>query len=347
MVTMSDVARVAKVSATTVSHVINQTRKVEPETERAVREAIEATGYFEDGIARSLRTGTTQTIGLAMSAISNPYFSDVVHSIERNASLAGYSLLLADTHDDPQRENKAITDLLSHRVDAMIVAPSIAAGKSLDALVRRGIPTVLIDRVPVEKRPGIDAIGVFNEEPNAQLVDHLASHGHTRIATITSSPNLVTTTERLAGYYRGLERNGLAIDRDLVQVGHHDVEDSTSAALAALLRLADPPTAIVMGNNQVTIGTMAAMQSRGIQVPDDIALVAFDDFVWASLFRPRLTAIAQPVDELGSTAVKMLFERLESRSLPPRHVRLETTLHIRESCGEHPPAREAAATSGS
>jgi LacI family transcriptional regulator len=339
MVTMSDVARVANVSATTVSHVINKTRKVEPETERAVREAIESTGYFEDGIARSLRKGTTRTIGLAMSAISNPYFSDVVHSIERNVSHAGYSLLLADTHDDPDRERKAVRDLMSHRVDAMVVAPSIAAGATLDALVKREIPTVLIDRVPLETRPGVDAIGVYNEEPNAELVDHLAGHGHTRIATITSSANLITTSERLSGYQIGMERNGLALDPDLVQIGRHDIEDTTDEALERLLRLPEPPTAIVMGNNQVTISTMSAMQRRGIRIPEDIALVAFDDFVWASLFSPRLTAVSQPVDELGSRATEMLFERLANRDLPPRHLRLATQLNIRESCGCPPDAR--------
>ena len=157
MVTMSDVARVAQVSATTVSHVINQTRKVDPETEKAVRDAIELTGYFGDGIARSLRKGTTETIGLAMSAISNPYFGDVVHAIERRISGAGYTLLLVDTHDESERERRVVRDLMSHRVDAMILAPSDDSDSLLDALSKRGIPTVLIDRVPARTRAGMDA----------------------------------------------------------------------------------------------------------------------------------------------------------------------------------------------
>jgi len=330
---MADVARVANVSATTVSHVVNKTRKVQPETERAVLEAIEATGYAGDGIARSLRTGTTKTIGLAMSAISNPYFGDLVHSIERNVTRAGYSLLLADTHDDAVREKRAIKDLLSHRVDAMIVAPSADPGPMLDRMAKREIPTVLIDRVPSELRPGVDAIGVVNDEPNARLVDHFAQLGHTRIATITSNPHLTTTIERLEGYRTGMRRNGLEVDPELVQVGDGASPEAMTRAISSLLDLSRPPTAIVMGNNQVTIGAMGALRRRGLEVPRDIAIACFDDFAWADLFHPRLTAISQPIDALGSQAVSMLLERLGDRAIAPRHRRLEPTLQHRESCG--------------
>jgi LacI family transcriptional regulator len=333
MVTMSDVARIAGVSASTVSHVINKTRKVDPDTEQAVLAAIESTGYWGDGIARSLRKGTTDTIGLAMSAISNPYFGEVVHAIERNISKAGYSLLLADTHDDPAREKRAVHDLLSHRVDAMIVAPSSDPRAILDILSKRSIPTVLIDRVPEEARPGMDAIGVVNDEPNAQLVDHLASHGHTRIATITSRPGLATTTERLHGYWIGIERNDLPLDTSLVRVGDDGTGHAAQRAVDELLALPDPPTALIMGNNQVTIATMAALRDRSLNIPSDIALVTFDDFPWADLFHPRLTAMSQPVDDLGAQAVEMLLQRLRQRELPSRHVRLDPIFMHRESCG--------------
>lgn len=333
MVTMADVARVANVSATTVSHVLNKTRKVQPATVIAVLAAVESTGYSGDGIARSLRKGTTETIGLAMSAISNPYFGDLVHAIERNVTDAGYSLLLADTHDDPVREQRAISDLLSHRVDAMIVAPSADPMTMLDKLAKREIPTILIDRVPAKQRTGVDAIGVVNDEPNARLVDHFARFGHRRIATITSSPHLTTTIERLDGYWAGIRRNALPADTELVQVGEPGSEPAMDRAVAALLELPSPPTAIIMGNNQVTIGAMRALRTRGLEVPRDIAIACFDDFAWADLFHPRLTAISQPVDQLGSQAVSMLLERLHDRRLAPRHRRLVPTIRHRESCG--------------
>lgn len=333
MVTMSDVARAANVSTTTVSHVINKTRTVLPETEKAVRAAIEVTGYAGDEIARSLRKGKTDTIGLAMSAISNPYFGDVVHAIERTASEAGYSLLLADTHDDPERERRAVTDLLSRRVDAMIVAPSADPTAMLAQLARRAVPTVLIDRVPDETRPGMDAIGVINDEPTASLVDHLASHGHRRIATIISRPGLTTTEERLDGYRTGLARNGLRPDPQLVQTGLDSDGDHTAEGVRRLLQLPEPPTAIVLGNNQVTISTMAALRALRLEVPGDMALAVFDDFPWADFFHPRLTAISQPVDELGQGAVTLLLDRMRDHDLPARHIRLAPTLARRESCG--------------
>lgn len=333
MVTMRDVAQVAQVSSTTVSHVINKSRHVDPATTRAVLAAIETTGYAGDGIARSLRKGTTQTIGLAMSAISNPYFGEVVHAIERAVSERGFSLLLADTHDDPPRERRAVGDLISHRVDALVLAASAAPGASLDLVEKRGIPAVLIDRVPHEKRPGVDAIGVINYEPTAQLVDHLVGHGHRRVATITSTPGLSTTDERLAGYREGLLRNGLLQDPELEQVGDDEHGQPVDDAVERLLALADPPTAMILGNNQVTIGTMAALRRRKLDVPADIALATFDDFPWADLFHPRLTAISQPVQELGEQATSMLFERLSDRNLPPRHRRLAPTFIQRNSCG--------------
>lgn len=329
---MSDVGRVAKVSASTVSHVINKTRKVDPATEKVVLAAIESTGYWGDGIARSLRKGTTQTVGLAMSAISNPYFGALVHAIERNVSAAGYSLLLADTHDDPAREFRAVKDLLSHRVDAVIVAPSADSGAALDLVARRGVPLVLIDRALPVLRPGMDSIGVVNDEPNAKLVDHFARLGHTRIATITGKPGLSTTVERLDGFTRGISRNGLLYDPDLIK-SYRDEEGSVDEALRELFALSSPPTAVIMGNNLVTISAMRGLRKLGLEVPRDIPIACFDDFEWADVFHPRLTAVSQPVDEIGSRAVAMLLERLLDQSLPSRHERIEPQLFHRESCG--------------
>src|SRR4029077_18350740 len=168
--TMADVAQAAGVSTSTVSHVLNSTRKVSEPTERAVREAIKATGYTHERIARSLATGRTRTIGLAMSAISNPYFAELAHAIEQEAADAGYSLLLADTHDDPERELRATRDLLSRRVDGVILAPSAEPAAALDLLRKRGIPVVLIDRfAPVE----LDQIATENVASTARLVEHL------------------------------------------------------------------------------------------------------------------------------------------------------------------------------
>ncbi len=328
MVTMSDVARVAGVSATTVSHVVNKSRRIDPATERLVQDAIETTGYVNDRVARSLRTGKTKTIGLAVSAISNPYFGDVVHAIEKRVTANGHSLLLADTHDEPVYELRAVTDLLAHRPDGLLIAPSSDAHEALSRIARRRIPTVLIDRVaPDIGSWRFDAVGVENVEPTAQLVEHLLELGHRRIGMVTSRAGLQTTIERVDGFHEGHRRRGLTVLSDLVVDGGGDA----GAAIDRLLALTHPPTAVVMGNNQATIDSMRRLVERGIRVPDDISIASFDDFPWSDLFHPRLTAIRQPVDELGAQAVGMLFERMDNPELPARVQRLSPTLIVRDS----------------
>jgi LacI family transcriptional regulator len=330
---MSDVARVANVSTSTVSHVINKTRKVNSETERAVREAIEATGYAADAVARSLRTGRTHIIGLAMTAISNTYFGDVVHALEKTVTNRGYSLILTDTHDTPERELDALRALLSHRVDGIVLAPSAAPQAAYAQLARRKVPLVLIDRVPEDLLINIDAVGVHNVEPIATLVDHLVVvHGHSHIGMLAPKAGIITTQERIAGFHLGLERNGLDPREAPVEHGGESPEQ-TAAALARILDVPHPPTALVLGNNMVTVATISELRKRGITPPRGIATVSFDDFPWADSFQPRLTTMSQPVDQLGSIAVQLLLERIADPGLDARHVRLEPTFQVRESCG--------------
>jgi LacI family transcriptional regulator len=330
---MSDVARVAKVSASTVSHVINRTRKVNPETEKAVREAIEATGYAADSVARSLRTGRTHIIGLAMTAISNTYFGDVVHALERTVTNRGYSLILTDTHDTPEQELRALRTLLSHRVDGIVLAPSAAPHAAYAQLARRKVPLVLIDRVPEDFLANVDAVGVHNVEPIATLVEHLVvAHGHSQIGMLAPKDGIITTQERIAGFRLGLERNGLDPSEAPVENGGESPEQ-TAAALARILDVPNPPTALVLGNNLVTVATISELRKRGITPPRGIATVSFDDFPWADSFQPRLTTMSQPVDELGAVAVQLLLERIADPGLDARHVRLEPTFEVRESCG--------------
>jgi LacI family transcriptional regulator len=332
---MLEVARAAGVSQSTVSHVINKTRRISPSTERSVRQAIESTGYTNDGVARSLRTGQTHMIGLAISAISNPYFGEVVRAMERESVQAGYALLLVDTHDDPEREREALSQLMVRRVDGVIVATASSSATALRQLLRRGTPTLLFDRVPSDALSlGIDAIAVENLEAVAALVDHLAEHGHRRIGLIAGLASLTSTEERVQGYRLGLERNGLEDSPALVEYGDSDLERIASA-VGALIDGPDPCTALITGNNVTTISTMAALAQRGMEVPDDVALAAFDDFAWAEYFHPRLTAVRQPLDQLGRRSIALLLDRMADPDRPPRDERLTPELVIRDSCGPH------------
>ncbi|MGW4566948.1 LacI family DNA-binding transcriptional regulator [Streptomyces sp. NPDC004561] len=345
MPTMADVARSAGVSVATVSHVLNGTRPVLPHTRQAVLDAVDALGYTPNTLARSLVTSRTRSIGLAVSAISNPYFTEILQGVEAAALEAGYSLLIADPHDDPRHERKVAQLLHERRVDGMIVAPSAHPQDLVGYLRRHSVPTVFLDRVidpgagsdPV---PGtadrgalcFDQVCAESAGPTARLVTHLAGLGHRRIALIAGLPGLSTTGERVSGYLDGLASAGLARDDRLLVSGNSESAGAEQAT-AALLRLPEPPTALVTANNAMTIGALRALRRHGLSVPDDIALCCFDDFAWADLFSPRLTAIAQPSRELGAQAVRMLLDRLAEPDRPVRMLRLPCAFVHRTSCG--------------
>lgn len=332
MTTMRDVALVAGVSATTVSHVLNGTRHVDPTTREAVLAAIEETEYAANGAARSLRLGRTSTIGVAMSAISNPYFGDLLHAIEQEAGLDGYSIVLSDTHDDPAREEAAIDKLISYGIDAVILAPSADAGRTVQKLRRRKIPVVLIDRVPDSLGDDIDAIGVVNDTPVERLTRHLAESGHRRIGMISGLSGLSTAEERISGYRAGIAAAGLEPDANLLRRTDSSAP-GVEQAVTELLTLSDPPTALILGNNQATINAMRTLNQRGVRVPEDLAVACFDDFEWADAFRPTLTAVSQPITDIAHGAVELLLRRVNDPTVPATRRRLEATIAHRQSCG--------------
>lgn len=331
MATMADVARQAGVSITTVSHVINGTRFVADDTRQKVLAAVEDTGYMHNTVARSLVTSSTKSIGLAVSAISNFYFADLVTALESQVRQAGYTLLLIDTHDDPDEELRVVQSLHQRRVDGILLATEARGpgSPSLRYLDELNIPTVLVDRCASSR---FDQVGTENVEASAHLVLHLAQLGHRRIGIIAGREGLSTSEERLKGYQLGLARAGISIDPKLIGGGQSHAA-TAEAAVRRLMALPDPPTALFTANNHMTIGVMRALNGLGLRVPEDIALTVFDDFEWASIFRPRLTAIAQPIREIAGQSVKLLLERIIDPNRPPQSVRLKPRFMHRESCG--------------
>ncbi|MFJ6831094.1 LacI family DNA-binding transcriptional regulator [Streptomyces sp. NPDC091209] len=335
MATMADVARRANVSIATVSHVLNDTRPVLPRTRQAVLDAIDELGYTPNSLARSLVTSRTRSIGLAVSAITNPYFTEILQGVEAGALEHGYGLLIADPHDDPEHERTVVQLLHERRVDGMIIAPSATPDALLRYLGRHDVPTVFLDRLvspPVGSGFRHDQVCAENTEPMAALVAHLAERGHRRIGLVAGLPGLSTTTERITGYRHGLAHAGLPYDERLVAHGDSRTETAEEAT-HRLLSLGAPPGALVTADNAMTIGALRALRERGLSVPDDLALCCFDDFSWADLFTPRLTVIAQPAKEIGATAVHLLLERLASPQLESRTVRLPSAFVHRSSCG--------------
>lgn len=326
---MTEVARAAGVSIATVSYVVNGTRPVREETRRRVEEAIARTGYTHNTIARALATSSTNSIGVVVSAITNPFFAGLLAGVDKAAVHAGLTLLLADSHDEPEREFQVVSSLQQRRVDGIILASSVSPGRTLNYLKKTQTPTVLVDRL-VDDR--FDQIGPENEETTASLVEHLAALGHRRIGMISGMAGLGTTEERIVGYQQGLSRTGLPYDPALIFDGHSDIGGGR-AATERLLATSTPPTGLVVSNNAMVIGAMQALRSTGLSVPQDIALVSYDDLPGADLFDPPLTAFAQPIDRLGERAVQMLLDRLAHPGMKPRVERLEPHLMHRRSCG--------------
>ena len=330
MATMADVARRAGVALSTVSHVVNRTRHVNPGTVEAVERAMRELDYTPNTLARSLASARTNTVGLAISSVANVYFSDIIQAVENECARLGWMVFLVDTADDPARELRAVKALHQRRVDGIILAPSPdTEGRTLAYLRRSGVPAVLLDRL-VDR--GFDQVGVENREAIGLLVDHLVAHGHRRIGMLSNQAGLATTAERIEGFRAALSRHGIAWEDPLLEIGSADHAVNCEAA-RRLLSLPARPTAIVTGNNFSTICMMQALREVGLRVPQDIALGCFDDFEWAEAFEPHLTAIAQPRKEIGETAAGLLAARIEQPDTAPRTVRLEPKLVVRNSCG--------------
>jgi LacI family transcriptional regulator len=327
--TITDVARAAGVSVSTVSHVFNGTRRVAPATARAVQAVIDAVGYSPNVLARALKTASTRSVGIAVSAISNPYFSDIICAIEAECARLGMMVFLSDTQDDPVRELEVVAALHQRRVDGVILAPSADPERRALAYLRAArLPCVLVDRT---LDSAFDQVGVNNREAMRDLVDHVAGFGHTRIGYVGGHPGFETTLERIGGYRDSLLRLGLASDERYL-VTSSATTDSATAACNKLLSLHKPPTAIVAGNNMATIGIMRALRAGGLRVPHDISVVGFDDFEWADYFEPRLTLVAQPCANIGRRAAYLLIERIAAPDGARRTIRLDASIVKRDSC---------------
>ncbi|MFE5027967.1 LacI family DNA-binding transcriptional regulator [Streptomyces sp. NPDC056656] len=337
---MAEVARIAGVSTTTVSHVLNKTRTVAPETEELVRLAVERTGYRHNLAARALATQSTDTIAVAMSVVTNPYFAELVRDIDRLLRRAGYTMIVADTNDDPAVAADVIENLLARRVSGLIVSPLEAGGphaaagaelaRALGRLVDDNFPLLFLDR-----RSAMPADQVYSEcaESTYGLTAHLAEQGHTRIGYVLGSPVATSAGDRLDGYRRAVADLGLDDDPALIIEGESDEHLTEQRLTAHYSEAKSPATALVVSNNQMTLGAMRALRKCRLKIPRDVALVCYDDFEWADLFDPQITAIAQNVPALAASAVDLLLSRIEEPDRPPRSVTVPTEYHHRDSCG--------------
>ena len=330
MPTITDVAREARVSASTVSHVINETRYVSDEVKQRVHAAMEALNYQPNVIARSLRTRETLTVGVVVSDVTNPFFTSIVRAIEDEVLKQGYSIILCDTDEKPEREQAYLRLLMGRRVDGLIVAPSSGNADLLRSAIESGLPVVLLDR----SIPGLTADVVLsdNESGAFDAVSYLIGMGHRRIGIVAGRLEVSTGADRMAGYVRAIRTHGIPADESLIEVAKFKRDIAYDKTMKMLNR-AEPPTALFVCNNVMTAGTMAALKAAGKKVPEDISVIGFDDSEWAALMDPPLTVVAQPIVELGTRAAQTLMRRISrGRVKTPRAVVLKPELILRDSC---------------
>jgi LacI family transcriptional regulator len=291
-------------------------------------------GYEPNAVARSLKTKRSNTLGLVISDIGNPFFTAVVRGVEDVAQERGYTLILCNSDEDPAKEAAYLQILAARRVDGLILAPAGVRHDYLVRLAQAHFPLVLLDR-EVPELP-LTSVMLENEIAARDGVRHLIRLGHRRIAMVAGRPLITSTIDRVAGYRHALEEAGIPLDDRLIVSGGSRTEPARLAS-DAVLDLDPRPTAFFVANNLMTIGAVAAIVGRGLAIPRDIALVGFDDFSWADVFRPRLTTVAQPTYELGRTAAELLVARIAGDpESPPERVVLPSRLVIRESCGTTP-----------
>lgn len=327
---MSEVAARAGVSLSTVSHVLNDTRPVNPDTRDRVEKAVAELGYRRNAAARTLAGGRSHAIGLVISGLTNPYFGPLLQTIERCIAAAGYVLILGDSHDETEMETVIVDSLLERRVDGFIVAPSAGfVDHTAARITSTGTPLVLIDRgLPLD----CDQVVPENRRSARELTEHLIQHGHSRIGAVVGLRGLDSTEDRLLGYRDAMDAAGLAADPALIVEGASRTEVAQEA-VERMLTGADRPTALITMNNAMTIGALRAAVAAGCRIPADLALAAYDDFEWSDLFEPGLTATAQDVQQMGEDAVELLLGRIAGGDEPAQRRVIDTTFHRRTSCG--------------
>lgn len=328
--TVKEVAAKAGVSTATVSRVLSGMGGVAEALEREVREAATSLNYWPNRAARSLRAGSSRTVGVLIPDIENPFFTSVVRGIEEVLQTAGYSLLLANFNESPEREQVHLGTLRAEGIAGLIFAASRTPTKEYQRLLQAGMPIVAVSRVPDDLN--VDTVSVDNAQGARIAVAHLISLGHRRIALINGPLSLSTARERQEGCRMAFRDAGLPVPDDLIRYGDFR-QAGGYHAMQALLAEAPPPTAVFVASNLMTIGALQAIHERGLEIPSEVAVVGFDDMAWAASLRPPLTTVAQPATEVGRTAARLLLERVQNRRLPVRRVVLETRLIVRSSCG--------------
>ena len=325
--TLVDVARLAQVAPSTASRALKESPRISEETRSRVRAAALGLGYQPNRLAQSLRAMTAPFVGIVVPDIGITFYSRFVKGAQEVLERAGHQALVMSTEREAGREETALRTLEGHRVSGILLATSRPASDEPH------IPTVYFDSLAGDR--GIARLALANAQGMELLVGHLADHGHRRIGYVGGPPVFTSGTERLAGFRAALAACGGDPSPAYVEIADTSWSPSSgAAAMQRLLALAEPPTAIVASGDTLALGVMSACRDAGLRVPDDMALVAFDDPVFGGLLDPPVTALRRGDLELGRAAATMLLDALRTGSVDGEdEMRIPVELVVRRSCG--------------
>ncbi|HCE2448702.1 TPA: substrate-binding domain-containing protein [Vibrio parahaemolyticus] len=330
MATMKDIAKLAGVSTSTVSHVINKTRFVSEEISERVNNAAKELNYYApSALARSLKVNRTKTIGMLVTTSTNPFFGEVVKGVERSCYHKGYSLILCNTEGDNERMRQSINTLLQKRVDGLILMCSSLEGERIDVFERYpDIPVVVMDWGPMLFTS--DKIQDNSLRGGYLAAKYLIDCGHSEIGCITGPLIKHQAQMRYEGYKRAMNEAGLEFNANWIIESDFECEGGYQA-FKKMAERGTLPSSIFVSNDMMAMGVINAANELGIKVPDDLSIIGYDDIHIAKFMSPSLTTIHQPKYRLGQAAVETLVRRLDDKSNEAQVVQLEPTLVVRNS----------------
>lgn len=329
--TILDIAEAAEVSTATVSRVLNGSGKVKEATAKRVLRAADQMNYHPNRVARRMRTKSINSlvIGLIVPDMYNPFFSELCRAVEDVAFKYKHVTFICNTDEDSDKENFYIESMRSEKVSGLIIAPTDSKSPNLEKLAKLKFPTVCVDRKPAFEN--IDSCTIDSERGGYIATSRLIELGHKRIAIINGPRRLSTSKDRFTGYKKAMADAGLPLLDELVHFEDYKIAGGVKAT-RKLLKLQNHPTAIFSCNSLMTLGCISELQKQKISIPNDIALISYDEMPWSSVLSPPVTTIMQPCYELGSSAAELLIKKLRNPMLSATHIVFTPEIIIRESC---------------
>ncbi|WP_394994073.1 LacI family DNA-binding transcriptional regulator [Emticicia sp.] len=329
-VTIKDIALVLNISVSTVSRALRGMPEIHPDTKNAILKLAEEMDYQPNQLAKNLVGNRTKTIGVIMPTLSYYFFSSMLNSIEEAAMQAGYSVIVCQTNESYLREKAQIQNMLNSQVEGFIISLACDSYdyEHINRLIRKQIPLVLFDRYTDKLE--VSKVIVDNKQAAFKATSHLIENGCKKLSCLAGPPHLEISNQRLEGFKEALSSHGLLYDERYVS--HSDfTQENTIIQANNMMSLAVPPDGILTMSDRIAFSTMYALKQKGIKIPEDVAMVSFNNEPTCMYLTPSLTSVNQPIREMGTQSVRLLLKQLESDKIEPETVILDTQLVIRES----------------